>query len=55
MANLPCDITFDKDVVNVVSVGRLAEEKGMDRLVNIFIDSVLPQHPNARLYVNSLE
>lgn len=51
LANLPCDITFDKDSFNVVAVGRFAYEKGMDRLVDIFINFVIPQHPKARLYL----
>lgn len=49
-SDLPCDIEFNKNNLNVVALGRISTEKGFDRLVNSW-GNIVKQIPNARLYI----
>lgn len=44
MSQEPCEIPFNKDKFNIISVGRLAKEKGFDRLIKVC--SKLTKHEN---------
>lgn len=50
-SNQPCNLKFNKEQTNIITIGRFTQNKGMDRLINIFAKDILPIHPNTHLYI----
>lgn len=47
----PCDTMFDPHKTNIVMLGRLSEEKGIDRVVRVFAECEKERIANAHLYI----
>ena len=50
-AQEPCDVVFDKDKTNIVLLGRIADQKGFDRVVRIMFGGLAEQYPNVHIYI----
>lgn len=50
-SNKVCDVIFSNKKANIVTVGRLSQEKGIDRIIRIMADPEIREKANAHLYI----